>query len=99
MPSLIQNNIIKSDDNVSIRQFRKLTIKENVQKVKELLPFLGEWRAESYKEWLTEVGYALYNLTDGSREGVELWMQFSQKCPDKYNEATCIYEWKKNGKS
>ena len=94
LPSLIKNNIIKYEENTEIRPFRKLTIKENILQLQELMPLVSDWRANEYTEWIT-IGWALYNLTDGGKEGLDMWLEFSQKCPDKYNEATCLFEWKK----
>ena len=94
LPSFITNNIIRSEDDPNIRQFRKLTIKENLEKIRELMPLIGDWRSCDYNTWI-EIGWALYNLTDGCKEGLESWLKFSKKCKDKYSEATCIFEWKK----
>ena len=94
LPSLIKNNIVKNDENPQIKQFRKLTINENLIKILQLMPLVGDWRAEEYNTWI-EVGWALYNLTDGCKEGLDEWLKFSQRCEDKYSEAGCIFEWKK----
>ena len=94
LPSFITNNIIRAEDDPDIRQFRKLTITENLEKIKELMPLIKDWRAFDYNTWM-EIGWALYNLTDGCKEGLEIWMEFSQRCKEKYSEATCIFEWKK----
>ena len=40
-------------------------------------------------------GFILYCITDGCKEGLDLWLNFSKLCEDKYNEAKCVYEWKK----
>ena len=94
LPSFITNNIIRAEDDPNIRQFRKLTIKENLVKIKELLPLVGDWRAFDYNTWI-EIGWALYNLTDGCKEGLESWMRFSERCKEKYSKGVCIFEWKK----
>ena len=34
-------------------------------------------------------------MSDGSDDGLDLWKDFSERCPDKYNEDVCIYQWSK----
>ena len=41
------------------------------------------------------IGWALYNISNGCKEGLELWIEFSRKCGDKFNESVCHYEWNK----
>ena len=55
---------------------------------------LSSDRADSYQDWMT-IGWALFNISDGCREGLDIWLEFSSKCEDKFNEKSCIYEWGK----
>lgn len=52
-----------------------------------LLPF----RRDNYNSWL-EIGLALYNIGDGSKDYLELWDNFSKKS-DKYQEGICARKW------
>jgi P4 family phage/plasmid primase-like protien len=64
-----------------------------VEICKELVPMLSAERASNYDTWL-RVGYCLYTLTGGSIEGLELWLQFSQKTTKgNYSEKSCVYEY------
>ena len=94
LPSLIKNNILPSQEDINIKPFRKLTIEENIEKATELLPLISHQRSVEYNDWIN-IGFILYCITDGCQEGLELWLNFSKKCEDKYNEAKCVYEWKK----
>ena len=94
LPSLIKNNILPNYEDNNIKPFRKLTIKENIEKAKELLPLISKDRSNDYNEWIN-IGFILYCITDGCKEGLDLWLNFSKLCEDKYNEAKCVYEWKK----
>ena len=60
----------------------------------ELLPMLSSFRAEDRNEWIT-IGWILYNIGDGSVQAMEQWMEFSARCEDKYDEASCIYHWER----
>jgi phage/plasmid-associated DNA primase len=72
--------------------YDKLTTQENLKMAKRLLPLLADYRADHYIEWMT-IGWVLYNISDGSEEGFALWLDFSARCTDKFDEAKCIYEW------
>lgn len=56
--------------------------------IKELHPK----RSVEYNDWFA-VGSALYNTLDGSEEGLNLFLLFSAKCEDKYNEIECRNIW------
>jgi hypothetical protein len=58
----------------------------------ELLPFLNCARAQDRNDWMT-VGWALYNISNGSKEGLDAWISFSERGGEKYDEAVCIDEW------
>jgi P4 family phage/plasmid primase-like protien len=44
-----------------------------------------------HDDW-ARVGWALYNITEGSEEGLDIWITFSLRTED-HDEARCIYEW------
>lgn len=57
-----------------------------------ILPMIADFRAEDRNEWLT-IGWVLYNVGDGSLEALNLWLEFSSRCGDKYDESDCISKW------
>jgi len=69
-------------------------VKENLEIAKKLLPMLASSRASDRNDWLT-VGWILYNIGGGTNEALELWLNFSRRCEDKYDESTCIYQWER----
>ena len=73
-------------------QYEKQTMPELVHTCKKLVPMLSPKRASDYGMW-GAVGLCLNKILNGSREGLDMFLQFSQKCPEKYDEAICIYEW------
>lgn len=72
----------------------KVSVEEALKTSAKLLPMLSDFRAEDRGEWMT-VGWALYNISDGSEQGLDQWLEFSSRCDEKYDEASCIYEWEK----
>lgn len=71
---------------------RKQTVKEALKEIKTFLPMLADHRADNRDEWLA-IGFAIKNSTEEDDEGLELFHQFSQRCPEKYNEAEVEKTW------
>jgi P4 family phage/plasmid primase-like protien len=63
----------------------------DVKTLKQIIHFLDPKRADDRNDWMS-VGWAIFNITRGSDEGLDIWMEFSRLSP-KFNEARCIYEW------
>ena len=89
LPSPLQRKMAK-------RQVRKISSHSNflekLQIYKKLVDCLDGSRAENYSEWIN-VGFVLYNISNGSDEGRELWKEFSQKCESKYDAYVCDKAW------
>ena len=66
---------------------------ENLNISKRLLAMLSDFRADDRNEWMT-IGWALYNIGDGCADALQQWIDFSSRCEDKFDEDTCINEWK-----
>ena len=84
----INNNKKKEKTNL------KISVKEALETAEKLLPMIADWRAEERNEWMT-IGWILYNIGDGSTQALDLWLEFSQRCDEKYDESMCIYEWER----
>lgn len=72
--------------------YKQLETTEALSKAKVLLDIISDTRAEDRNDWMT-IGWALYNIGDGSSEALEIWLDFSRRCGDKFNENECIYQW------
>lgn len=97
MPTLIKQQMFKNkskSDKRSKNETISISVEEALKVSAQLLPMLSDFRTEDRDEWLT-IGWALYNISDGSEEGLNQWLEFSSRCQEKYDEATCIYEWEK----
>ena len=71
-----------------------LTLSDSLKLAEKLLDLVADWRAEDYHEWM-QMGWVLYNIGDGGEEAMQLWLNFSSRCGEKYDEASCVYEWEK----
>lgn len=70
----------------------KLSVEENINMARRLLPLLADFRASDRNEWMT-IGWLLHNISDGHPDGLDLWCDFSSRCEEKYDENRCIREW------
>ena len=71
-----------------------LCITETLKLSKKLLALVADWRSEDYHEW-RQMGWVLFNISDGCDEGLQQWLDFSARCQEKYDETSCVYEWGK----
>lgn len=91
---LINNNHNKNN---AIAKIPKIVYNQDINQKKDLIEnlmdCLSQERADDRNEWI-QVGWILYNIYNGSKEGFDMWCKFSKKSV-KYDEATCINEWDK----
>jgi len=81
---------INNSSSTQIDQLLPVNSEEEIRKAKFLVSLLADERAENYHDWM-RVGWALYN-TDPSM--IEVWIEFSKRCPEKFNEDVCRKKWK-----
>lgn len=85
---------IKEQKKETKTTFKHQSISKQLEIAKELLPMLASFRTEDRNEWMT-IGWILYNISDGSAEGLDLWCDFSSRSEEQYDEGTCIFEWER----
>jgi phage/plasmid-associated DNA primase len=56
------------------------------------MELLSVKRATEYKSWM-DVGWTLFNIGEGNEEGLDLWIQFSQRAPN-FSPGECEDLWK-----
>ena len=61
---------------------------------KKIMPMLSDARARDRNEWMS-VGWALYSISDGTVEGLDLWLEFSSRDRESFDEEVCEREWGK----
>ena len=91
LPSMIKISVANEKMK---RDYVVKNMTETMEKAKKFLTILSDRRTESYTDWM-QIGWALYNITNGSEDGMMMWLDFSSRCPEKFDEAHCISTWEK----
>jgi P4 family phage/plasmid primase-like protien len=100
--SLKSNLILPSADSkpkakVEVRRSEGKQYEKNYDKDMELasklIPLLALYRSIDREPW-RNVGFALHHISEGSDDGMELFLNFSEKDETSFDEAGCISFWK-----
>ena len=75
------------------KKYNNKSTTENLKLAPQLLEIISDERVDNYNDWMT-IGWSLYNISNGCQEGLNMWMEFSQRSP-KFKESVCMYEWSK----
>jgi P4 family phage/plasmid primase-like protien len=75
-------------------KYNEDSVDKNIEIAKELINMLSDERAFNRNEWI-EIGWIIYNISDGCDEGFQIWCDFSSRDSDKYDQATCLAYWNK----
>ena len=70
----------------------KVDYSQNHEIVQKLLPLISDARASDYHSWI-RVGWAIRAACGPSQESLQMWLDFSARCPSKYNERACVQTW------
>lgn len=84
----------RNENKRSASSYKAKSITENLSTARKILPMLADFRAQEYNEWMT-VGWALYNISDGNADGLDLWCEFSARHEEEYDEGQCIFHWER----
>ena len=57
----------------------------------QLLEMLDNDRADEWDEWM-EIGWVLYNISEGHEKGLKLWITFSGRS-EKFEDGECEKKW------
>lgn len=87
----ITNN---NNKNNAPKKTSSVSVQEALKTAKELVEFLSPFRYQTYRDWI-DIGWTLFSIGDGCDQALEIWLDFSAKDEDKYDEAKCIQEWGK----
>ena len=64
-------------------------IKNHYRELVKCIP--DKWAAD-YLAWKS-IGQSLYNLYKGTEEGLNVWLEFSAKCPEKFDKELSRKVW------
>ena len=76
------------------KEYKQKNVSDLLKEARELVKIISNDRADNREEWM-KVGWCLYNISEGSEEGFQIWNEFSERCGDKYDESVCEYTWNK----
>ena len=82
------------DENEEEKINNENSINQNLSIAKKLLSMVSDFRADDRNNWL-HIGWILHSIGDGCDEALQLWIDFSSRCEDKFDENECINQWKK----
>ena len=74
-----------------LSEYVQLTVAQNIQEAQKLLELINSTRADDYGDWM-KIGWTLFNISEGTDEGFQLWNEFSQQS-EKYDENACVTTW------
>ncbi len=89
---LIKNRMKKAED--TKYAVSNLSVVDQLSQAESFLKIISGTRADEYQSWIS-IGLALYTVSNGCVEGLELWDGFSKKTSRKnyYSEQGCIVKW------
>lgn len=97
-PTSLKDDIIPKPGTLRARRKREYQreldeIFADLVNAEQLLDMLDDDRAEDYRQWM-EVGWILYNISEGHEKGLNLWITFSGRS-EKFEDGVCEKEWDK----
>lgn len=99
----LKASIMMKKEDFSTRRLKKIQktrsdedVMKDLQFIREhnLIDLISAERSSSYPSWI-DVGWSLFNIGQGCEEALEMWIDFSKKCPDKFEEGVCEKFWNK----
>ena len=76
------------------KKYISVSATEALKQASQLLPFLSDRRARDRNDWM-DIGWILFSIGEGSDEAFNLWLEFSERDTDKFDEGVCQNEWEK----
>ena len=83
------NKGIDNSTSSNIETILPINREDDFRKAKFLVSLLADERSENYNDWV-RVGWALHNTDRGL---LQVWIDFSKKCPSKFSEKECEKLW------
>ncbi len=65
-----------------------------MQEINRILNKISSHVASRYQSWM-EIGWILYDLTNGNNEGLDSWIRFSRKSQQFIGDQECKLLWEK----
>ncbi|MGL4814627.1 MAG: phage/plasmid primase, P4 family [Enterobacter sp.] len=75
------------------KEYDQLNVDNVLDEASQLIGLMNVERSDDRSVWL-QVGFCLWQLTQGDDDGLTLWLEFSENS-DKFNESECLSLWQK----
>jgi P4 family phage/plasmid primase-like protien len=73
--------------------YKDMSLTETLGRAREIVALISKDRADDRNDWI-RVGWALFNIGEGSYEALQIWDEFSSQS-EKYDANNVTYEWNK----
>lgn len=76
--------------------FENMTLSQSIEVCKKLMVMISDSRATNRDTWI-EIGWILYNITQGYEEGLRMWIEFSKRTTANNcsSESECVWQWER----
>jgi hypothetical protein len=95
IPSIVEEKRESSHSHIKKRRQTVESVAESLVIADKLINMMDVYRSINYTDW-RNVCFALSNIGKGSEEAYNLWIKFSERAGDKFDEASCINLWEKS---
>lgn len=93
-PSLPSPQTIKKRSKAIVHNSDEIAFATSLKEVGKYIELLSSSRASDRLEWM-KVGWALFCIGSGCEEAKKMWISFSSRCPEKFDEDACDEAWDK----
>jgi P4 family phage/plasmid primase-like protien len=90
--SIQKSHLVKLPEEEKKEYILPKTAGELFRTAQELAPLIERSMSNYHKWWAC--GQSLFDMTNGSLEGFELWLKLSSKAPN-FSESSCMAQWNK----
>lgn len=92
---LIRTTVEQSQQrqHVYFKHINEESHKKILEKASQLVNLLDSSRADNYEKWM-EIGWILFNISQGCEDGLQIWLRFSTRTnQDNFDENVCREQW------
>jgi P4 family phage/plasmid primase-like protien len=83
------------DQESEVKKYKSASVSEDLKIARELLMMVNDSRADDYQSWM-DICWIIYCISEGCEDGLNLFLDFSSRCSDKFDEEKCIDVWNKS---
>lgn len=87
---------LRSTRRNNVRHKSPEVVDEELRVIEEadIMGMINPRRSQERNTWM-DIGWCLFCIGDGDERFLNLWIEFSKLCPEKFSEDKCVEEWGK----